>query len=274
MNQYICVTIEPLQNEEAEILMATLSDLSFYAFEQNQNQLKAYSKMQDFDEIKLKELLPNSADFAKEIIEDKNWNAQWESDFQPVIVNDFVAVRAGFHEPISSVKFDIVITPKMSFGTGHHATTFLMMAQMEAIDFKNKTVLDFGTGTGVLAILAEKLGASNILAIDYDEWSIHNSIENIEANQCKNIEVKQSDEIGKIEPVDLILANINLNVLSAAAQPLGDSLKENGHLLISGFLTSDESAICQIFADVGMKKSRVMQKENWVCILFQKNNYR
>ncbi len=274
MNQYVCITIEPLQNEEAEILMASLADLSFYAFEQNENQLKAYCKMQDFDKFRLEELIPNSAVFTKEIIEDKNWNAQWESDFQPVIVNDFVAIRAHFHEPISSVKFDIVITPKMSFGTGHHATTFLMMAQMEELDFKNKTVLDFGTGTGVLAILAEKLGASDILAIDYDEWSIHNSIENIEANHCKNIRVEQSDAIGKIEPVDLILANINLNVLSAAAQQLSDSLKENGQLLISGFLTSDESIICQRFADVGMKKSRIMQKENWVCILFQKNNKR
>ncbi|MEO9210918.1 MAG: 50S ribosomal protein L11 methyltransferase [Ginsengibacter sp.] len=272
MNQYVSVTIQPLETSEAEILMANLSDLSFYAFEQTQNQLIAYCKSEDFDEIEMNKFIPSSAGFTKEIIEDKNWNAQWESDFQPVVVDDFVAIRASFHSPISTVKHDIVITPKMSFGTGHHATTYLMIAQMEGLNFENKTVLDFGTGTGVLAILAEKLGAAKVLAIDYDEWSIHNSIENIEANQCKNIKVEQSDTLGKMEPVDLILANINLNVLSAASQQLADCIKANGFLLISGFLDTDEEEINQLFTEVGMTKRKTMQKEKWLCILFQKNN--
>ena len=128
-------------------------------------------------------MLPENTIYKYSIIEDKNWNEEWESQLQPVTINNFAGIRASFHEPLKNVEHEIIITPKMSFGTGHHATTFLMVEQMEKINFKNKTVLDFGTGTGILAILAEKLGAASVLAIDYDEWSINNALENIEANQ-------------------------------------------------------------------------------------------
>ena len=137
-----------------------------------------------------KNIEPFQIGFSETTIEETNWNQVWESSFEPVVVDDFVAVRADFHEPIKGIKHEIVITPKMSFGTGHHATTYMMLEQMGKLDFKDKRVLDFGTGTGVLAILAEKMGAKKIIAIDNDEWSIENANENIKRNNCVAVELK------------------------------------------------------------------------------------
>src|SRR5664279_3939273 len=170
MTNYIRTEIVTISAEQSEILIAALSESQFYAFEQEENSLLAYIKQEDFNEEKLKTLLPETVVYTYSVIEDRNWNEEWESGFQPITVHNFVGVRASFHEPLKNVEHDIIITPKMSFGTGHHATTFLMIELMEKIDFKNKRVLDFGTGTGILAILAEKLGAASVLAIDYDEW--------------------------------------------------------------------------------------------------------
>ena len=137
-------------------------------------------KIEDFHKVNLNAILPKNAIYKYSIIEDRNWNEEWESQLDPVVINNFVGIRASFNKPIKNVEHEIIITPKMSFGTGHHATTFLMIGLMKKINFKNKKVLDFGTGTGMLAILAEKLGATSVLAIDYDEWSINNALENIE----------------------------------------------------------------------------------------------
>ena len=194
MTNYIKIVIAINSTEESELLIADLSEINFYAFEQDENTLFAYIKEADFDEGKLTEIL-GEKNYEKAIIKDENWNQRWESDFHPVMVNNFAVIRADFHEPVPDVKYELIITPKMSFGTGHHATTFLMVAMMEKIDFKDKTVLDFGTGTGVLAILAEKLGASKVLAIDCDEWSINNTLENIEANNCKKISVEKRNDL-------------------------------------------------------------------------------
>lgn len=277
MNQFIKIEIKVSSIEEADILIAGLSEINFYAFvhedsfgEQEENTLAAYIKEEDFDEEKLKEIAPFTVSFGKTIIKEENWNQQWESDFQPVIVNDFAAIRASFHEPLKNVKHDLIITPKMSFGTGHHATTFLMAALMEKINFQNKTVLDFGTGTGVLAILAEKLGASKVIAIDNDEWSINNTIENIEVNKCKNIFVEKRSDILDIEPVDVVLANINLNVLISAASALSTILKPEALLLIAGFLSKDENTMVKSFGELRFVKKDLLKKEDWLAILFQK----
>ena len=181
MNNYIQIEFQEIsRQEQSEILIAQLSEIGFEGFEENENKLKhLFLKrilMKVFLQIYCSSL---QLAFIKTIIEETNWNEVWESNFDPVIVDDFVAIRADFHEPIKDVQFEIIITPKMSFGTGHHATTYMMMQQMREIDFTGKTVFDFGTGTGVLAILAEKLGAENVLAIDNDEWSIENAAENI-----------------------------------------------------------------------------------------------
>jgi ribosomal protein L11 methyltransferase len=270
MKRYFQIQIETNSSDEAEMLIAELSGIHFYAFEQENNVLKAYVNEDDFNLEILKKTLPAAMSFTKNIIEEENWNQQWESGIHPVIVNDFVAVRPSFHEAIKNVKHDLVITPKMSFGTGHHATTFLMIELMETLDFTNKTVLDFGTGTAVLAILAEKCGASKVIAIDNDEWSINNAKENIAANNCNRITVKHQSDLSRIEPVDIVLANINLNVLKNHADSLSSILNHHSTLLVSGFLTTDENEIQKVFEEKKLVKKTVKQRSDWLAILFER----
>ena len=270
MSKYFKIDIKEISDEEQNILIALLSDFGFYAFEQDENCLSAYIKEQDFDPENLTGILSGEKHFNKTVIEDENWNRQWESGFQPVLVDDFALIRAAFHEPVDNVKHDLIITPKMSFGTGHHATTFLMIQQSQNIDFYNKSVLDFGTGTGVLAILAEKSGASKVVAIDYDELGIHHALENIGANNCINVSVEKRSDLTGMAPVDLVLANINLNVLTEAAESISTLLKTGGLLLTSGFLVKDEKAMESLFMGKQFVKKCVLNKDGWLSILFQK----
>ncbi len=271
MKNFIKIELEPTSQEACEILMAELSENNFYAFEQNENVLFAYIKEEDFNEGKLKILLPENTAYKYSVIEDRNWNQEWESQLQPVTINNFAGIRASFHKALKNVEHEIIITPKMSFGTGHHATTFLMIDLMQKINFKNKTVLDFGTGTGVLAILAEKLGATLITAIDYDEWSINNALENIEANNCNHIILEKKDNIIGLPIVDIILANINLNVLEANAENLSMLLQPGSLLIVSGFLSKDEEAIVTIFVKNKFVKKHISQKDGWMALLFEKH---
>lgn len=270
MRQFLKIKIEVTSSEESEILIAQLSEINFYAFEEENNSLNAYVNEEDFDEEKLKEILPLQTIFAKEIIKEENWNQQWESQLKPVIINDFVAIRPSFSPAIKNVKHDLIITPKMSFGTGHHATTHLMVELMESIDFRNKTVVDFGTGTGVLAILSEKCGASNIIAIDYDEWSIENAKENIRANNCDRIKLNQQDNLSGISEADIILANINLNVIKEVADSIVSISKNGSILLVSGFLDKDEIQMQKIFEEKGFVKLKNKKAGDWLAILFKK----
>lgn len=268
--KYIKIEIKAASANEAEVLIAALSENNFYAFEQENNLLNAYVNEQDFDEQKLKEILPLQTYFTKNVIEDENWNEQWEHGIEPVIVNEFAAIRPSFSKPTNKVKFDLVITPKMSFGTGHHATTFLMVEFMQEMNFENKTVIDFGTGTAVLAILAEKCGASKVIGVDYDEWSIENAKENIEANHCKNITLKQQDRLSGIEEADVILGNINLNVLTNESSSISSLLKPGSLLLVSGFLFSDEEEIENRFEEKNLVKRKIKRRGEWLAILLEK----
>jgi len=254
--------------EQQEILISQLSDLGANGFEQTDDYLIAYFNDNTFKSYEVNELLKGDS-FTVNTIEEKNWNEVWESNFQPVIVNRFCAIRAEFHKPIKDVEYEIVITPKMSFGTGHHATTYMMIEQMHDIDFNNKTVFDFGTGTGILSILAEKLGASKIEAIDIDDWSIANAKENIEKNHCSKISVDLSSLIPKGK-FDVILANINRNVILNYLLQLKDSLKENCYLLLSGLLTSDETEIVEACTKNQLKFFKRTERDNWVCLVFIK----
>jgi ribosomal protein L11 methyltransferase len=194
MSNYITLEFKSISSEVSEILVAELSEISFYAFEEKENNLSAFIKEEDFNEHELHKIISSlRLNYVKSIIPQTNWNAKWESEFEPIIIEDFVSIRASFHSAINNVIHDIVITPKMSFGTGHHATTFLMLQQMKYMNFSKKSVLDFGTGTGLLAIMSKKLGAKNIVAIDNDEWSIHNARENFDLNNCGDIILKKTD---------------------------------------------------------------------------------
>jgi ribosomal protein L11 methyltransferase len=255
--------------EQQEILISQLSDLGADGFEQTDDYLIAYFNENTFKSFEVNELL-KSYSIKSNTIEEKNWNEEWERDFQPVVVGKFCAIRAEFHKPISNVEYEIVITPKMSFGTGHHATTYMMIEQMKEIGFRNKTVFDFGTGTGILAILAEKLGASKIDAIDVDEWSITNAKENIEKNQCEKIMVSLSSQIPK-QKFDIILANINRNVILDYLSQLDESLNENSYLLLSGLLSSDKNDIVQACSGKNLKLVKPSERNNWISLLFIKS---
>ena len=255
------------KEEQQEILISALEELGATGFEQTETHLLAYFNEDAFPSYDVNELLKEYT-FQLTTIEEQNWNAVWESNFDPVIVDDFCAVRAHFHSPIENVAHDILITPKMSFGTGHHATTYMMMQQMRDIDFTNKEVFDFGTGTGVLAILSEKLGSTSVYAIDIDEWSVINTLENIEKNKCTNIKVEQSTTIPQGRKYDIILANINRNVILHYIQDLKHAVKEKGLLLFSGLLVEDEKVIVEAAALYNFQLLKQVERNKWISLLF------
>jgi ribosomal protein L11 methyltransferase len=271
---YLQIEFETLQDGESEILVALLSEAVFDNFEETDNSLRAFIKEDGFKEDNLKAILQLvPVNYITTVIPQQNWNAQWESSFEPIVVNDsvsstpWVGIRAAFHQPIKNVKHEIIITPKMSFGTGHHATTCMMIEQMQEIDFSNKTVVDFGTGTAVLAILAEKMGAVAIDAIDYDAWSIENSIENAAANNCNKIKLVQAETIDSVSLYDIILANINLNVILANMKAIKAVSKAGSLLLLSGFIKTDEELMLKALSANGIKHLKTIQKAEWICIL-------
>jgi len=261
----IQISIEASQ-EQQEILISELSELNAEGFEQTDTHLIAYFNEIGFDSYEVNEILKNHV-FHTMTIEEKNWNEVWESNFQPVVVDDFCSIRASFHEPISGTEHEIVITPKMSFGTGHHATTYMMISQMRDIDFTGKTVFDFGTGTGILAILAEKLGAASVKAIDVDEWSIENTIENTAANNCSRITVERSSELPD-GGFDIILANINRNVILQYLPGLKKRLEPGGSILFSGLLVTDRDDIVNACRGESLKMTKEIIRNNWISMLF------
>lgn len=267
---YLQVEFETLNEGEAEILIALLSEAGFESFEETENSLRAFIKEVGFEEDSLEGILKTvPVNYAITVVPQQNWNAQWESSFEPIVVNDFVAIRAAFHQPVQNVKQEIIITPKMSFGTGHHATTYMMIEQMGALDFANKTVVDYGTGTAVLAILAEKMGADSVDAIDYDEWSIENSIENVAANNCNKINLIKDETIGTGSNYDIILANINLNVIISNMDAIKAAGNTGTYILLSGFTRADEAVMLENLSKNGINPLKTNQKGEWISILAQ-----
>jgi len=185
-----------------------------------------------------------------------------------VIVNDYVAIRADFHKPITNTKLEIVITPKMSFGTGHHATTYMMIELMKDLDLSGSSVLDFGSGTGILAILAEKEGAKNIDAIDNDDWSIANAGENFEKNNCTKINLRKASNSASEIKFDVILANINKNVIIENLTLLSEQLNNGGQVLLSGLLKEDKDEILSIATELRLKLKKELIRNNWIALQF------
>lgn len=269
---YIEVSVPNAEKEIMDILVAELAAIGFEGFENDETLLKAYISSGLFEEEPLNDVLTSYNVTAQiHTIQQQNWNAEWESNFQPVTVEGFCTIRADFHEPDNSVEHDIIITPKMSFGTGHHATTQLMILQMKDMDFTGKDVLDFGTGTGVLAILAKRLGAAETMAIDTDEWSYGNTLENIERNGATGIDVKKGSlEVVAGAKYDIILANINRHILLQYMSAMQEMLKGGGMVLMSGILDEDRSIIVEQAEICGLKEVNQMIQENWISILFTK----
>jgi len=270
--QHKQVSIDIRSAEQGEVLLALLGNIGFDGFEEQDDKLIAYIPAIDFDSAALDELISaQSLSYTISDVAEQNWNAVWEENFQPVIVPGFCTVRAHFHNIAIATPHEIVITPQMSFGTGHHATTMLMMMQMQHIDFKGRSVLDFGAGTGILAILAEKLGANRITAIDNDQWAYDNMVDNIERNNCTGI----SPMLGSLENLtdlkfDIILANINRNILLHYMSQLHDALSNGGTILMSGLLREDLDIIRAAAEKTGFMYVKADEMSNWVVLLFKK----
>ena len=223
-------------------------------------------------EIELNKIFnQNNLTYLKSIIKEENWNAIWESNFEPVRVGDFVGIRANFHPHFDPpVQHEINITPKMSFGTGHHGTTFTVIQMMEEMNFKDKTVYDFGTGTGILAILAEKLGAKEILAVDNDDWCIENANENLEANESHRIQVEKVVSAFQSRTFDIILANVNRHIIEANMEELTKVSKIDSQLVLSGLLIEDQLDMINLVTQNGWSFLNIKQKEGWISLLFDK----
>ncbi|MFM9911327.1 MAG: 50S ribosomal protein L11 methyltransferase [Chitinophagaceae bacterium] len=267
MDSFYKITFSAVLQEQKDILIARLTEIGFEGFEEGHSFLIAYCTQSNFKEEIIHELCQALlVQFEKELIKNTNWNEQWEKNFHPVIVDNFCVIRAHFHSPIPEIIYDIIITPKMSFGTGHHATTYMMIQWMKEIQFAKKSILDFGTGTGILAILAEKLGADKIDAIDNDDWSIDNAKENILFNNCRLVDLQKAEKIGKKEKYDIILANINKNVLLLTMGDLKQQLAGGGVIIISGILAGDRSAIEEKAVFCGLKLVGIIEKDGWIAL--------
>lgn len=264
---YIEVSVNTPDSHLKEILIAQLAAESYSAFEETDEAIKAFIPQQDFREEILQSILStHQLQYSIQIIEDQNWNKLWENNFEPITVDDFVGVRAAFHQPLQNVQHEIIITPKMSFGTGHHATTWMMMKAMQSLSFTNKAVFDFGTGTGILSILAEKLGASEMLAVDYDDWCIQNACENMEINDCHSITIMKADTANVLQQFDIILANINRNIIEQNISYIAQNLKAGGTGLFSGLLKEDEADMLNLFSTYNLRIINLLYKEGWICM--------
>jgi ribosomal protein L11 methyltransferase len=261
-----------------EILVASLSDVGFESFMEDENELLAYISSQNEEVSSINSLL-NSFNENKEMtltwvrknIEHQNWNALWEADFEPVFVDDRLSIVAPFHGAAARKNHVIEIDPKMSFGTGHHQTTFLMCQQILSLELVDKLVLDMGTGTGVLAILAEQLGAREIIAIDIESWSVENTKWNAERNGCTKIDaIEGGASLIPLLNFDFVFANINKNILKDQLPIYSQVLSEGGTLLLSGFFNSDVSELLIVAEKLNLVLVNVHEKETWALIKLQK----
>jgi ribosomal protein L11 methyltransferase len=271
MSTTIQVSIDVADEAIKDMMIAELADLGFDGFEETETGLLSYIALAGFDgELTsgLEELVNRyGLTYTSNAIDKQNWNALWESNFEPVLVDDFVGVRANFHDSFNgAVEHDIIITPKMSFGTGHHGTTYSVMQLMRGIDFANKSVFDFGTGTGLLAILAHKLGAVDILAVDNDDWCIENASENIVVNNTQSIEIHKVDNANLNKKFNIIIANINKNIILDNLAFLAEATVPGGVVLLSGLLVEDEPEIESACAALGWKHQETRTRNNWIAL--------
>ncbi len=271
--------LSPYSSENAEIIIAFLSQSGFESFSDEAPVVKAWIPenlfnldVQDFvqnlqiDNIKI--------DIKHRLIKEQNWNETWEKNyFEPILIADKCIIRSTFHKNTPKLKYEILIDPKMSFGTGHHETTFLMMEEILDIDVQGKTILDMGCGTGILAILSAQKGAKEICAVDIDKWSYNNTLENLQLNAIKNVHVELGDKniIGQ-KFFNIIYANINKNVLLQDIPDYAAHIHQGGKLLLSGFYTSDFEDINKVATNSGLQLSNKREKNKWLMLNYLKIN--
>ncbi|MDG1660541.1 MAG: 50S ribosomal protein L11 methyltransferase [Winogradskyella sp.] len=265
--------IVSLPQPATEILIAELGYVGFDSFVENEKGVTAYIQKDKWnafilDDINILSSKEFEITFEFNEIEQTNWNEEWEKNFKPIVVDNQVTVRAPFHDK-TTTKYDLVIEPKMSFGTGHHETTYMMIQHILKNDFKNKSVLDMGCGTGVLAILAEKVGANELDAIDIDNWCYVNSLENVERNDCEKVSVYEGDvNLLDGNNYDIIIANINRNILLADIPRYTRCLNKNGTLFLSGFYKEDIQMIESKCNEDMLKLEEIIERGQWVSLKF------
>lgn len=272
---YLELTIQFKEDDsiQKEIFTAELADLGFESFVEEDSILKAYIRENNYEKAEVEIFLAKQVevDYNITTIEQQNWNAEWENNYHPIIYLDKCIVKASFHQVEKKYPIEIIIDPKMSFGTGHHETTSLMIEKMFAMDFNEKVVLDMGTGTGILAILASKLGAKEIVAIDNDEWSYENSIENCEKNNAHKVKVILG-EATKIPNIsfDIILANINRNILLLDLKYYAEHIADKGIVVLSGIYEKDKEKLDDEANQYNLQFVDIQEKNNWVAIKYIK----
>jgi ribosomal protein L11 methyltransferase len=294
--EYIQIAFDFDNQEQFDILVAQLSELGFDGFNEEEasqgindgvemtNELgkgaghcKTYILATKYEvnniEIELNNIFnKHNLTYYKSIIKEQNWNAVWESNFEPVRVGNFVGIRAHFHPSFEpSVLHDIKIMPKMSFGTGHHATTYTVIQLMESINFSGKSVYDFGTGTGILAILAEKLGAASVLAVDNDDWCIENALENIQNNDSECIVINKVVSAQQDAHFDVILANVNRHIIEANLDEITQSASLNSILVLSGLLIEDQEDIIKLTTNNSWNFIKSQPLNGWVSLMFSRH---
>ena len=265
----------PTSDIQHDMLVSMLGDLGFDSFMDDDMALKAYCSSEKRDDVAVEELLRMEAFqglklLGVEEMPDKDWNELWEASYQPVVVNERCRVRAPFHAPDPSFEFDLVIEPKMSFGTANHETTAQIISLMLETDFKGKEVLDMGSGTAVLAILAKKLGAAKTVAIDNDEWAYRNAFTNVALNGIDDIEIVLGDASSIKGEYDIVLANINRNILLRDMHHYVEAMRPQAHIFFSGFYTEDLDSIKDEATRNGLRYVRHLSRNNWVAAEFVK----
>jgi ribosomal protein L11 methyltransferase len=265
----------PSSDVQHDMLITMLADIGFDSFMDESHTLKAYCSAENRDDIAVDSLLSDPVFQGIQLLNveempDKDWNELWEASYQPVVVNKRCRVRAPFHEPDPSFEFDLVIEPKMSFGTANHETTAQIIQLMLETDFQGKEVLDMGSGTAVLAILAKKLGAARTVAIDNDEWAYRNAFTNCELNGISDIEIVLGDALAIQGQYDVVLANINRNILLRDMHYYVEAMRPNAHIFFSGFYTEDLDSIKTEAERLGLPYCRHLSRNNWVAAEFMK----
>tara|TARA_B100002052_G_scaffold109035_1_gene100506 strand:+ start:16094 stop:16927 length:834 start_codon:yes stop_codon:yes gene_type:complete len=261
----------------ADILVAKLNEIEFESYIEDENGLKAYIQTKRLNNGAVKDIMSEVSEqtelsYRINKVKEENWNLKWESNYNPVFVNKSCVIRAQFHNSFPEIKHEIIITPKMSFGTGHHETTLLMMNEMFSLDFKNKSVLDMGSGTGVLAILASKLGARKLIGIDNDHWSFNNAKENSKLNNISNVHfILGNVNSIKNSKFDIILANINRNVILNDIEIYVNAMNVSADIFLSGFLEEDISLVLNKSNELGLKLIVSKNKNKWQMLHLKKD---
>jgi len=273
MEAYIEVTI-PVLDERKEIITAELVNLDYEGVWEEGMSLKGYIPKSLFAHKTLYDTLAkygmeNNFKYAE--VQDKNWNEEWEKHYEPILVDDQVYVRSPFHETKQGIPFEVIIQPQMSFGTGHHETTQLMIEMMLTTYIKDKLVLDMGTGTGVLAFLSSLLGAKEVIGIDYDQNSVDNAKENVKYNSVSNVSfLHGSHEAIPSQRFEVVLSNITKNINMGLLPHLAEHTSTGGHLILAGFLNFDLEEIDKATTDLGFELVRNISKKDWESLLYKK----